>query len=514
MKNKEFYKLLKKNKSNSGFTLTELLVGLFMSIFVIGALGFGLMTVLATSQSETSKVKARTENSRALDFISDEVRRARNIETNVTSANVSGTGGTFSLTGKTPVFALDIPEINSRGKIVYYLKSTGLGNWKGPQVLYRWGPPLDANGNYTTGDWNDQALIDGINDTTVSSPCTTSGVTVTPATPKGFYACITGTNTAQLFLTGQTKTANGVNDDSQTNDSKVVARARTRAANTTSTFTSVNWSVKGLGGQYECSRSATSATLWNMRTDFGNDSAHPDNTTKWIKDSDNGKQPQPIEVDSSKALTITSSAIGPGTGCNSIGNSGKDGSELLSTYPTNLKISHTVNFGNPITFNGDIVDGSPVYNVSQVDSNKPTVRFLKKGDVPLLGGYVANPNSPSANDQPSLGKFLYNQKMAIIDPNYTWPAGKTLTQVLIDPNTKFIIPTDAQLTADTNLTAAEKEAFVMLGNDQRIVAVEVGQTNTKLADGTTNNPGFDLQDNIFVVTSDIFTKKFPASSFP
>jgi type II secretory pathway pseudopilin PulG len=517
MKNKEFYRLLKKNKlnSNSGFTLIELLIGLFMSIFVIGALGFGLMTVLQTSQSENSKVKARTENSRALDFVSDEVRRARNIETNVTSANVSGTGGTFSLTGKTPVFALDIPEINSRGKIVYYLKSTGLGSWKGPQVLYRWGPPLDANGNYTTGGWSDEALIDGINDTTVSSPCTASGGTVTPATPKGFYACITGTNTAQLFLTGQTKTASGVNDDSQTNDSKVVARARTRAANTTDTFTSVSWSVKSLGGKYECSRSSSPATLWNMRTDFGNDSGNPNNTTKWIQNGSIGTQPQPIEVDSGKALTITSSAIGPGTGCNSIGNSGKDGSELLSTYPTNLKISHTVNFGDPVTFNGDR-DDTTVYNNSQVDSTKPGVRFLKKGAVPLFGGYVANPGSPSSDDQPSLGKFLYDQHMAIISPTNTTTG--TASEILNNPLTQFIIPTSAQL-ASSSLSTADQAAFSLLGDDQRIIAFEVGQTYTdKNNDGTAitgnKNPGFDLQDNIFIVTSDAFSKKFPASNFP
>ncbi|MGL6343940.1 MAG: PilW family protein, partial [Waterburya sp.] len=143
MKNKEFYKLLKKNQSNSGFTLIELLVGLVMSIFVIGALGFGLMTVLQTNQRENSKVKARTENSRALDFISDEVRRARNIETD-TTFNAPGFDASAD---KTVVLALDIPEISSTSKIVYYLR-TANENWKGPQVLYRWGPPLDANGNY------------------------------------------------------------------------------------------------------------------------------------------------------------------------------------------------------------------------------------------------------------------------------------------------------------------------------------------------------------------------------
>jgi type II secretory pathway pseudopilin PulG len=509
MNNKELYKLLKKNKSNSGFTLTELLVGLFMSIFVIGALGFGLMTVLATSQSENSKVKARTENSRALDFVSDEVRRARTIETSVT-----GSGKTFDLTTETPVLVLNIPEISSTGKIVYYLKSNSGSNWKGPLVLYRWGPPLNSDGSYGTGNistWDEEALIDGINDTTVTSSCSTG--TVTPATPKGFYACITGTNTAQLFLTGQTKTASGRYDDTQTNDSQVVARARTRAANTTNTFASVSWSVKSLGGKYECSRSTSPATLWNMRTDFGNDSTHPDNTTKWIQNGSIGTQPQPIEVDSGKALTITSSAIGPGTGCNSIGNSGKDGSELLSTYPTNLKIFHTVNFGNPTTFNGDR-DDATVYNNSLVDSSKPGIRFLKKGDVPLFGGYVANPSSPSSDDQPSLGKFLYEKGMTIISPTNTTiddPA-TPVNEILTNPLTQFIIPTPEQLAA-SSLTETEKSAFTLLGDDQRIIAFEVGQTSPTLTNGNTN-PGFDLQDNIFIVTSDVFSKKFPASSFP
>ncbi|MGL5794381.1 MAG: hypothetical protein ACRC06_08210, partial [Waterburya sp.] len=66
MKSKKLQKLLKKNKSNAGFTLTELLVGLFMSIFVIGALGFGLMQVLQATQTEGSKTAARNETGRAL----------------------------------------------------------------------------------------------------------------------------------------------------------------------------------------------------------------------------------------------------------------------------------------------------------------------------------------------------------------------------------------------------------------------------------------------------------------
>ncbi len=548
MKNKEFYKLLKKNKLNlnSGFTLTELLVGLVMSIFVIGALGFGLMTVLQTTQSENSKVQARTENSRALDFISDEVRRAKNIETSAANA-----GSGFSATGKTIVLALDIPEISSnanagvRGRIVYYLKSTGLGNWKGPQVLYRWGPPLNADGSYpsdvngrydSTVAWSDQALIDGINSTPVTpvtSACPT-GTTTTPAAPTGFYACITGTNTAQLFLTGQTKTASGIYNDSQTNDTQVVARARETLSNKTDKNDSIQWSVKGLGGKYSC----TSTTSWDMKTEFYND---PAKKTEWMQNADTGsKQPQPIEIKATAPLTIMSTPQG-GTGCDS--------------RPD--PISHTIDFKDPLTFNGNPDPTKTGYsnsldNKPQVtNTNSPAVQFFKKGyDIPTsYGGYDANNDGVitiprdadgdgiitvaeglGSTDQPSLGRFLFEQGLAIPKTAGANPYSST---------TEFTIPTtpeslqsflassygSALLTAEKEKfrlmgddQRAEKEKFRLMGDDQRIIAFEVGQIYPdKKNDGSAipggKNPGFDLQDNIFVVTSDVFKTKFESSCF-
>lgn len=512
MKNKEFYKLLKKSQSNSGFTLTELLVGLFMSIFVIGALGFGLMTVLATSQSENSKVKARTENSRALDFVSDEVRRARTIETNATNAP------RFTISGATVVLALDIPIINDDvalgtdngvtvkdERVVYYLKSNSGTNWKGPQVLYRWGPPLDANGEYspktgaTTNHWSAQALLDGINNTTVSSPCTTGTVTpVSPATPTGFYACITGTNTAQLFLTGQTKTASGRYDDTQTNDSQVVARARNTLAYRTDANTSITWAVEGLGGNYKCKDVTVAGVLtpewWHMRTDFSNsDTPNTDpNKVSWTQNPNitTQQQPQPIEIKSDRPLTITSNPINA-TGCNS------------SSNPVN----HTINFGNPTTFNGTC-DSTLGTGSCPSDTDKPrvkgdpneTVQFFKQGyNVPNYGGNELG--------QKTLGKFLYDKGWAIP------PIGTTN---LNDRATNFKIPSsqaeiDAYVNSLTSLTEAQKTAekarLKVLGEDQRIIGFEIGvHTNT-------TQPGFDLQDNIFVVTSDVFKKKFAPSCF-
>jgi Tfp pilus assembly protein PilW len=527
MKNKELYKLLKKNKSNSGFTLTELLVGLFMSIFVIGALGFGLMTVLATSQSENSKVKARTENSRALDFISDEVRRARKIENFANSTNAPS----FTTTAKTVVLALDIPLISDSAtldtdsnattkteRVVYYLKSTGLGNWKGPQVLYRWGPPLNANGEYTAGTWTEQALIDGINNTTVSSPCTTG--TVTPATPTGFYACITGTNTSQLFLTGQTKTASGRYDDTQTNDSQVVARARETLAYKTDINNSVTWSFKDIGGKYGC-KSSVADSNWNMQTNFGTNTTNLNaDTIPWIQDVN--KQPQPIAINTALPLVITASPFGY-SDCNSRGNPGTGSLDLNPS--TTVKVSHAIDFGKPMTFNGDcdssLGDCSSYNNKPRVkgDSNQ-AVQFFKKGyNIPTTyGGYDANNDGDleDAGDQPSLGKFLYDQGLAIPvsggDPN--------------SPTTEFKMPTstteintyvDSLASLTTAQKTVEKLRLKVLGDDQRVIAFEVGQLYPdRKNDGTAisggKNPGFDLQDNIFVVTSDVFKKKFDPST--
>ena len=554
MKNKEFYKLLKKNKSNSGFTLTELLVGLFMSIFVIGALGFGLMTVLATSQSENSKVKARTENSRALDFISDEVRRARTIETDETNAP------RFTISGAIVVLALDIPIINDDvtldtdsdatvkdERVIYYLKDSSTP-WKGPLVLYRWGPPLDANGEYspktggTSNHWAAQALLDGINDKPIASSvltesCPSPGLVAPVAdSPRGFYACITGANTAQLFLTGQTKTASGRYDDTQTNDSQVVARAREALDDRTDENDSISWSVRGLDGALGCKGTDT----WDMRTDFGNNPDNPDDTTKWVQKRDGARQPQPIAIKTEERLVVTGSAVN-GTGClnSARGNPDKTGAdnELLSSY-TN-KVWHEINFDDPTTFNGDHKDGtyndSLVAGTDPVDRSREAVQFFKRGSsIPKYGGYDADKDGvidPAEGDQKTLGQFLFDKGLAIPldggDPNDKDTEFKILTS-LNKPNDDEDEDTD--LTAylnsisDNSARIAEQNRLTLLGKDQRIVGMEIGQKYPdKNNDGITlplnadntagKNSGFDLQDNIFVVTSKVFETKFESSCF-
>jgi len=502
MKNKEFYKLLKKNKSkfNSGFTLTELLVGLFMSVFVVGALGFGLMQLLQTTRTETSKVEVRGETSRALDFISDEVRRARTIEANAANAgnfNPNDVDGN----AKTVVLALDIPLISegntfdtdnndttNNERVIYYLKSDGNDNWQGPQVLYRWGPPLNADGDYTAGGWQDEALIDGIDDTVIANDPCNGGETLTPAlaTATGFHACINGGNTAQLYLTGETKTAGGT--DTYTANTRVVARARTASAGTTSTFTSYTMSYKSLGAVYNCHPSYSST--WSMRSVFdvgGNEKS-------WIHQD--GKQPQPIQIDTStnNSLEITTIPVRPvdsagvpltGTpgvddyNCLSKGSEAADGTEPLTDYadatqfPDYHSVPHTMNFNAADNNYWHSFNGNDSSDHDEPDvKGDGTILILKNNstllpaDYPYLDlGYDSNDDG--TEDQKSLGKFLFDEGYAVFE-NGTDPTGGY--------------------------------KISGLNNDERIMAVEVGHTDT-------NQPGFDVQDSVILLSSDIFAQE-------
>jgi len=511
MKNQAFRKLLKKNKSNSGFTLMELLVGLVMSSFVIGALGFGLMQMLNITKTETSKTAARNDAGRALDFISDELRRAQAIQVNTDTTTISSVASNFPfLTDGTVVLALQIPGVSER--VIYSVAPLQEGQvWRGPLVIYRWGPTLKDDGSYsdtgaasvsTPGGWSNQALIDKVDETDQTINCRGTNVTY-----KGFYACVsddadddndgvlenlTGGDdlggigiTAKLYFTGGVETVSGAAADNYAADTKAVARARIAPGNKSDNFSSYTWSFEDLGGAYH-GAGCNPASGWTMRTDFGSDSSNPDNTKKWIRDP--SRQPQPITVDSTKPLTITSSPFGA-TGCNSRGNDYRwesgvetttptDGTEVLSKYDPNIQANHTIDFTDINSFNGNNKAGT--HNESNVKGDQ-TVQFLKNDSaVPNYGAFDANNDGDynDPDDQPSLGKFLFDKGLAIL-------ANDSPTTDTTLPNAKFVITSD----------------LTKLGEDQRVVAFEVGRTDT-------NDPGFDLQDNIFIVTSDVFKKKF------
>lgn len=564
MKNKEFLKLLKKQKSNSnsGFTLIELISGFIMSVIVVGILGFGVVQVLRLTREEGSQAQARSETTRAMDFVTDEIRRARIIENDADNRNG------FNVAGANVVLALDIPDADdgdptTSERVVYYLKSTDLDFWEGPQVLYRWGPPLNDNGDYTDGDWTSEALIDKIDDTTVTSAvinsiCPTGAVDERQvisfaSSPSGFYACIqdgnnngfdenlTDTNgdgvintadgytvsaddtngdgvinnedgadvdgtgiSAQIYFTGGIDTVIGENKGNYSTNTQVVARARTPEENNPGLDSPSQVFFRPLNSTYGCNSShGIDGSKWVMRTDFANDINDPNRSTKWIHRDGENRQPQPLKITSTK-LEITSVPIEPPPltdpnnpndpnwclnekdltrirGNRNLGASAPlyeedaDGN-YVPTADNKHTVKHVIDFDDPTTFNGYEKDNDARDDKFVIDGDKRVI-FLKNGTVLnesyLIRGYDPD-NNPSNNesgrgDQISLGEFLKTENYATED-------------------------------ADGNYTIQG------LNNNERIVAFEIGWE-------VVNQPGFDLQDNVFLMRTDLFAKEFDSGDF-
>ena len=547
MKNQKFLKLLKRKQNNSGFTLLELLTGLVMSGIVIGVLGVGFYQVLKVTSEDASKTQAREQATRAIEFITDELRRSKGIEINTSIGYIKNRPNnpatphvdestipiapSYNLpTDGTIRLALEIPGVSER---VIYSVAPPQNNspWEGPLVIYRWGPPFDADGNYTNENdvdaWSNLALVDKVDDTTQSITC--EGKTISY---QGFYACIgsdddgdgitenglTDTNgdgtvdaqdsiddvdgigtTAQLYFTGGISTTTG-NDTNYTTDTKVVARAKVADVAASVDKPTASLTFESLGAKFNCNSETN--TGWGMRTDVGQfeDSAtgadrNPSNLRKWVYNPE--RKDQPIKIDPNKPLYITAIPLETDDpiDANSCQNPkfnnkenhsilGKDDWHDTNGDGTNDKdIVYTqikIDFNNQYTFNGDATDGS--YNEADVrmtdtdgdgdidsdDVPDPKVAVLKQGTT------IPGEGDGGYGGQQSLGEFLAEKGYAYFDAT--------------DKKYKMYKEGDT-------IPLGKK----LLGNDQRIIAFEIGQDEK-------GNSGFDLQDNIFVVTSEAFAE--------
>ena len=408
--------------------------------------------------------------------------------------------------GGTVRLALNVPGVDER---IIYSVAPRTGVFEGPLVIYRWGPNIGGDGSYTDsttpGTWQNEALIDGVSDVDQNVTCDADGNGVAETfTYQGFYACVVDDDGDGVSIAAQLYFAADTDNGVYKTDSQVVARARVAPLRKPELNEKKLFEVEPLPDQF--GRDG----CWTVRTDFGQGSdptALPEsddalkNTLTWIYESD--RQPQPLSIDTSQPLTITASAFGGASNdCIARGNKHKriwdstnneyryvdsqgnaidpdtddestreatDGSEELHTYEH--KVWHTIDFSDPNTFNGsDSTLGTPPDVSRDAASNSPAegqtgagdVRIFKNGDI--IGssadyqGYDAD--NTGDRDQNSLEAFLQSK-------GYVDDSG----QVTLEPN-------------------------------QRIIAFEIGQD----AEGTdaSPNPGFDLQDNIFIMTSDAF----------
>jgi type II secretory pathway pseudopilin PulG len=185
--------IVDKNLTALGFTLAEVLIaGVVTSIVAVMTLS-NLLQFQQIGQSSKTQVLARQNLNRGLDFMLEEMRMANSIATNST-ANLATQAANFDPTNKTVILNLAVSGISQR--ILYYIADND-NRSLGPKVVYRWGPALDTNGNYSNptvpSAWQYEVLVDQIESALPApNPVCNPNWTANPpvAVRQGFYSCV------------------------------------------------------------------------------------------------------------------------------------------------------------------------------------------------------------------------------------------------------------------------------------------------------------------------------------
>jgi type II secretory pathway pseudopilin PulG len=468
MKLSNLFKLFFKQKKYTGFTLTELLIGAAITSIVVGAAGFGLVQIMRTSQKGNTQAERRSEVARAYDFISDEIRRSRLVLGNnrleepnpnpipedkeYLNRQVTVSSPPFNATGKEVVLFLKVPvtdanidkdgNANNEATVVYYVGTPPSSSvWKGPKVLYRWGPPIGNNGEYTDGNWQENPLIDQVDANTINPNCQSGWASSSAA---GFAACIDPNNkTAQLFINGNIVTPSGSDNSIYSSDTKTVARSDT-ARNIN--FNDPVRRTYALGGDFACNRTNDVNTPWAIDTEV----------TLYKEDGTVEVPKQTLQEGGSSELNIAANQ-----------------KVTITSKPQDRNDCNPLTSKNPITVDIQINnDGSYTHSVTAGNSNK--VLIFRNGD------FV--PNEVAYDGQETLKAFLEKKGFEFIP-------------------------------VDTNGDGTPDKYKIVMNSNQLLVAFEIGQDNPTLPNGEPN-PGFDHQDNLVLVTSDVLSQYSPSVSVP
>ena len=193
----KIYLNLLTKKANSGFTLIELILASIGMFFVVMAAGYGVLVMTRENVAANAASDTQYNLGRAVDFISEEVKTASALTTNAT-LSTSVCGSTWVATASDQVvLGLTIPtDSGTNVNVVYYTK-TPSATWLGSNAIYRCGPELNVDGQYTPS-FNSHLLVDLIANAPLSTGCpgtinngSTTGWTQSPSSgQKGFYVCL------------------------------------------------------------------------------------------------------------------------------------------------------------------------------------------------------------------------------------------------------------------------------------------------------------------------------------
>ncbi len=184
--------LIRKNNPNTGATLIEMLLGSILTSFVVSIAGWGLVQFLTVDQKASAKGIIQFNSNRALEFISEEIKLGRRIESNAVTALSEAPDFTLP-NGAKPIIVLQVPDLSQ--PVIYYTKPA-VDIWEGPEMIMRWGPTIDDQGEYEPTEinnpenWQYNVLIDSIDNTAQTPDCPTDWQTTNTDATQGFNACV------------------------------------------------------------------------------------------------------------------------------------------------------------------------------------------------------------------------------------------------------------------------------------------------------------------------------------
>ncbi|MEG3435625.1 hypothetical protein V0288_00700 [Pannus brasiliensis CCIBt3594] len=168
-------KIPTRRQLRTGFTLIELVVAAFCMLFVVSIAGSGLVNLMRNNYKANADSDQRNSLQRALELMSNEIRRAKVIAASTNDIQSTQTFDWSKDANKKPILAFRItdPDDPTRAisqQIIYYVQK-GDNQWNNSSnspVLWRYGPPVDSEGNYKdledTGQWKATPLVFGLQD--------------------------------------------------------------------------------------------------------------------------------------------------------------------------------------------------------------------------------------------------------------------------------------------------------------------------------------------------------------
>lgn len=163
-------------RRSQAFSLTELLIGVVISLIVLGAAVQVLVSLIRGDRAAQVELNRKDEVGRVLGLIQEEIRNALRVES---SGNLSAQPG-LPACSATPLLIL---RGASAAETITYglLNQTANATWRGPAVLVRCGPLYNAAGSLNTGSIGDQVVLDALCRTTTPGCDSQSGFSAVSA---------------------------------------------------------------------------------------------------------------------------------------------------------------------------------------------------------------------------------------------------------------------------------------------------------------------------------------------